>query len=32
MINTAFEISPEAVLSAQDIRGEGIFVGVDTKS
>ena len=32
MMKTAFEISREAVLSAQHIRGEGIFVGVDTKS
>lgn len=32
MMKTAFEISREAVLSAQDIRGEGMFVGVDTKS
>ena len=32
MMKTAFEISREAVFSAQDIRGEEIFVGVDTKS
>ena len=31
MMKTAFEISREAVLSAQDIRGEGIFVGVQQK-